>query len=461
MHVLKSLCLLSVAVFLLVSCTEEKQNPSTLFAELEAMGVEELAIFNIAGEIDEEFTVELDSIRLSIEEDVILDVAMGRRHSYVYVRPGERLRLDTVSSSPLLISTVGEERSPENELLLSFSRLVKELEETQSTFDFADNQPDSFLLLLEEKYAPLAVLTDEIRANEALSPAFKTALQNRFLSIKGNDLVDYPYMHNYIKKSFPELPDDYYSLIDGMQLDDNSFLIFEEGRELANSWPSKDISYNDYEDTGSYFADLLKSATSAYPGTLMGQYCQYKTLEEYINFGNGIDLAGSEIEAFQANVSNRYLQQHLEKTITPWLGLKSGSDAPDFVVRNRADETVRLSDLKGKKVYIDVWATWCGPCIREIPALKTLEQEMHGQDVEFVSVSIDAEKDKEKWLNFIAEKELGGLQLIADGAWKSDVVKAYNIKGIPRFLLVDAAGKIVSADAPRPSDPKVKDVLMR
>ena len=66
-------------------------------------------------------------------------------------------------------------------------------------------------------------------------------------------------------------------------------------------------------------------------------------------------------------------------------------------------------------------------------------------------MSVDAPKDHETWKKMIIEKELGGIQLFADNSWKSDFVKNYKINGIPRFILIDPAGNIVSADAPRPS----------
>lgn len=118
-----------------------------------------------------------------------------------------------------------------------------------------------------------------------------------------------------------------------------------------------------------------------------------------------------------------------------------------------------MSDLKGKYVYIDVWATWCGPCIAEIPSLKKVEEDYNNKNIQFVSISIDVEKDYEKWKTMIAEKELGGIQLMADNNWQSKFVQDYAINGIPRFILIDADGKIVSADAPRPSDPKLRTML--
>lgn len=139
--------------------------------------------------------------------------------------------------------------------------------------------------------------------------------------------------------------------------------------------------------------------------------------------------------------------------------LVKGSPSPTFDYENINGGKTSLESLKGKFVYIDVWATWCGPCIAEIPALKEIEKEFHGKNIEFVSISIDDKKDFDKWKKMVADKELKGIQLYADNDWKSDFVKNYAIDGIPRFILIDTEGKIVSADAPRPSDKKLKEVL--
>lgn len=139
--------------------------------------------------------------------------------------------------------------------------------------------------------------------------------------------------------------------------------------------------------------------------------------------------------------------------------LVKGSPSPTFDYENINGGKTSLESLKGKFVYIDVWATWCGPCIGEIPALKAVEKEYHGKNIEFVSISVDDKKDVEKWKKMVAEKELKGIQLFADNDWKSDFVKNYAIAGIPRFILIDTEGKIVNADAPRPSDAKLKDLL--
>lgn len=135
-----------------------------------------------------------------------------------------------------------------------------------------------------------------------------------------------------------------------------------------------------------------------------------------------------------------------------------GSPSPKFVdYENYEGGTTSLDDLKGKFVYIDVWATWCGPCKREIPFLKEVEKEFHEKNIAFVSISVDKLEAHEAWKTMIKEKELGGIQLFAgsDNQFTVD----YQIDGIPRFILIDDKGIVVDPDAPRPSNPKLKEVL--
>ena len=134
-----------------------------------------------------------------------------------------------------------------------------------------------------------------------------------------------------------------------------------------------------------------------------------------------------------------------------YLGLAPGNASPLFNYPDTEGRMVSLEDLKGKVVYVDVWATWCGPCLGEIPSLKILESEYHGKNIEFVSISIDRVADHGKWLKMVSYKELKGIQLFADKDWKSQFAQDYGIEGIPRFILIDQSGNIVSPDAPRPS----------
>jgi len=153
-------------------------------------------------------------------------------------------------------------------------------------------------------------------------------------------------------------------------------------------------------------------------------------------------------------------KESLKTTYENGIKLRPGEPSPEFVnYENHKGGETSLADLRGKYVYIDVWATWCGPCLKEIPSLQKVESEYHDRNIVFVSTSIDRAKDYQTWVDMVNEKELGGTQLMADNAWQSKFVTDYGIRGIPRFILVDPEGNIVSADAPRPSDPKLIELF--
>ena len=137
----------------------------------------------------------------------------------------------------------------------------------------------------------------------------------------------------------------------------------------------------------------------------------------------------------------------------------NNTPSSSFDYENHKGGKTKLEDLRGKYVYIDVWATWCGPCRQEIPFLKKVEEKYHGKNIEFVSISVDVLKDHEKWKTFVSEKELGGIQLFADKDWNSEFMKSYGINSIPRFILIDPKGNIVKSDAERPSSPKLQEEL--
>ena len=134
---------------------------------------------------------------------------------------------------------------------------------------------------------------------------------------------------------------------------------------------------------------------------------------------------------------------------------QNGESYIDFTYENNIGDSVSLSSFKGSLVYVDVWATWCGPCKAEIPYLKSLEQDYHEQNIVFLSVSVDTNKDE--WLKMVKEEELGGIQLWADG-W-SQITKDYAIFGIPRFMLFSKDGKVISNDAPRPSNEETRKLF--
>ena len=171
---------------------------------------------------------------------------------------------------------------------------------------------------------------------------------------------------------------------------------------------------------------------------------------------NFIALQKNNIERSRAGMTAFYKDRKAKLLLNNAL---NNSMSSPFDYLNFKGGNTKLSDFKGKYVYIDVWATWCGPCIAEIPFLKKVEEKYEGKNIAFVSISVDVQKDFEKWKKFVKDIQLGGIQLFADKNWNSDFIKSFGINSIPRFILIDPSGKVVSADAARPSDSKLSEQL--
>ncbi|HPA31468.1 MAG TPA: TlpA disulfide reductase family protein, partial [Bacteroidia bacterium] len=157
--------------------------------------------------------------------------------------------------------------------------------------------------------------------------------------------------------------------------------------------------------------------------------------------------------AIKKLISDKDVQASLDEKFAMLSKLQKGNTSPDFSLQDIKGKTFSLSDFKGKVVYIDVWATWCGPCKAEMPFMKKIQEDLKGKDVAFIGIC--AWDKQENWKKYIEENKMQGTQLFAPDR-ALPFLKEYDIKGIPRFILLDKEGKIVEADAARPSDPQLK-----
>lgn len=129
---------------------------------------------------------------------------------------------------------------------------------------------------------------------------------------------------------------------------------------------------------------------------------------------------------------------------------KMKKKAPDFSIKSIDNKQYSLTDFKGKYVYIDIWATWCGPCKVQIPFMKELENKFHDSPIHFVSISVDDEKDKSVWGKMVEDNKMSGLQLFAGR--ENNFAYDYKIQFVPTFILLDKEGNILLENAPEPMD---------
>ena len=225
---------------------------------------------------------------------------------------------------------------------------------------------------------------------------------------------------------------------------ENNFMKFKakEGNELYGE---------DYKDYYSLNQTDFDTKTKAYLNGINKELDSKKSVLDSTFVSN----QKAELVVFEEqNLAQYDEQQKINKA------LATGNVSPEFNdYVNYAGGTSSLKDYKGSYVYIDVWATWCGPCKYEIPFLEKVEKEYHDKNIKFVSLSIDTKKDEPKWREMIKEKNMSGIQILADKDYESQFITDYFIYGIPRFILIDPQGNIVDYDAPRPSEEKLKDLF--
>ena len=159
-------------------------------------------------------------------------------------------------------------------------------------------------------------------------------------------------------------------------------------------------------------------------------------------------------------VKDNDLLNTLSKHIDLVNKLKAGQPFPALpALTDLNDKEVKYEQLplKGKLLFIDIWATYCPDCRKELPALETLQEDYKTEPITFVSISVD--RDKEAWKAMVKEKKLRGIHLYASPETKELFKELYDLRSIPRYMLIDEKGNIINANLPMPSDKNLKELI--
>ena len=265
------------------------------------------------------------------------------------------------------------------------------------------------------------------------------------------------YHSHYAKKKDFKVSEDFLKELDNIDYNNEEDFLFSSNYEnLVNGYYQKEALKVAREDSISNDIAFLKTAAKI-PNETIKNKLVYLNSKYNITYTNQLE---EFYNLFMAASTNEEHKKEITESYNKLKTVSKGMPSPKFVdYENYNGGTTSLDDLKGKFVYVDVWATWCGPCKAEIPYLKEVEAKYHNKNIEFVSISVDVDKDYEKWRTMVKEEDLKGIQLFSDKNWKSDFVTGYLIKGIPRFILIDPNGNIVNSNAPRPSSKELIELF--
>lgn len=378
----------------------------------------------------------------------------GMNRIPLYLKTADNINIDFDAkdyNNTLVYSGVGSER---NNYIISKSKKEKEL----------SGEGNKIYLLDEDAYKSKnqeikTALEGMITSAEGISESFKSKEKRNINYEYFAKLNKYQRFHAYHAKKPEFIVSEGYlnELKDFDYNNEEDFLFSSTYQNIVKSHYTKKASELAKSDsTVREDVAFIKVA-----GDIPNETIRNSLLISRARFGITVtDSLDSYYNSFIMASTNEENNKVITESYNKLRVLNPGQPSPKFVnYKNYEGEITSLDDLTGKYVYIDVWATWCAPCKVEIPFLKEIEKQYHEKNIAFVSVSVDMSKDYDKWRKMVKKEELGGIQLFADKNFESDFIKNYMIQGIPRFILIDPQGNIVTANAPRPSDKKLKELF--
>jgi len=381
---------------------------------------------------------------LAIEKNGYYNLFVGRERTAVYLEKGKNLSVSLDADKFDETIAYSGDLSKEN------NYLAKKYLAAEETLDipklYSASEKDFIATLNRFKKNEDSLLMASAIKNQAFVTAEKKELEYEYAS----KIETYENYHKYYSETEDfKVSEGFYNSLKNIDFaDTTAYRNSSAYQQMIETHYSRLAEASSNENDTDYSLPFLKQLDANLPDG----YAKDKLMSNYLQYS--LQANESMEQAYAIYKNSNPDPENLKKITERYNTVKvltKGSPSPTFAYENNKGGTTSLADLKGKNVYIDVWATWCGPCIREIPHLKEIEEEYSGKDIAFISISIDVQKDHDKWKKMIEAKELGGTQLFADNNWKSKFVTDYAISGIPRFILIDKEGNIVSANAPRPS----------
>ena len=240
--------------------------------------------------------------------------------------------------------------------------------------------------------------------------------------------------------------DESHDLIEYLRLENDWQRKSAEAGQLMNQNPtlsdsisqSMSTQFNQYKSQKQNFIARHGNSAALYPA--------FREINPQQDFATYKSLASQLIKAFPESPMIQQVQVEFDEQMKLQEAnnvLAPGKEAPDFEEKKiDGESTMKLSDLRGNVVLLDFWASWCGPCRKENPAVVKLYEKYKDDGFTIMSVSLD--KNRDSWIAAIKKDNLSWPNHVSDlGFWSSRVPKMYNVRGIPFTVLIDKDGNII------------------
>jgi thiol-disulfide isomerase/thioredoxin len=402
------------------------------------------------------------SVEFEMPEAAMGTLRNGRANLHLFLEPGNELEITADAGNWLETISFSGKAAPNNNFYVAYQRdLLTKVGASFINNAAASLSAEAFVAAIDS----VANLKLEFLAgfpeNHKLSEAFKAFFETEALYDKYIRLIGYPAMHHRLNslETLPKLPENYYSFLEAPDLFDGSrlnnetyvnFLLAYLNHCAADHAGRFDAGASANEINFTLAGELISGESAA--------YLQAICINREFNYGS-LDKAHALYEKFMKSADSEDIKRRVTKTWEGIQALMPGNTAPDFTMTDINGNEVSLSDFRGKVVYLKFWASWCGPCMRQVPPAAELKKRLADQqDLVFIYVSIDT--DLNAWRSAVERNSITGIHFQTPGRERG-VPTLYQVKWIPTFFIIGKDGNIFDNRPPQPSDAKVDEVLLK
>lgn len=381
------------------------------------------------------------SIKNDNFEPQYVTLIYGRNNRTVYLEPNKDLNI-VIDGKSVKNPIVFNGKNADINIYLNESRFAF------MTYGDCKKTESDFIQKIDSVYNKNILLLEKAKLEESFSKIEKERIKYIAYSL----LTIFPKYHKLYNKLPRFSPTEvYYNKLEEALQFDSDLLTIPEYKQFISQAIIMVLYHKNKENLDSSFMSFIESDVKDHK---VAEYLTDTYIYDKIS-NYGIENKGKLIDFYHKYVKYADRVKAFDEVCNKWSAIQTGKPSPTFTCTDIDGKTVSLSDLKGKYVYIDVWATWCAPCRAELPSLKKIEEIYSKKGIEFVSISGD--KNKSAWEKMVRKENMKGIQLYMGP--KDVFMKQYIINSIPRFILLDREGCILKANAPRPSSPALVELF--
>lgn len=449
------------SLLLLVTQCKNKSNtykPTTTVVEGQITSAE-TPIIILKGDTQIKSTIDQTGkffIQTELIKAGIYKLLVGYQFLNIFIVPGDRISLTGDYRNLSAVVFKGDHLN-ENKYLVAYDQTLSQAAD-QDFQSFYQQSEEEFIKSVETRTQQIIThQQDYQKANGSFDEVFAEFITDEIAYNASNIKMNYPTYFEYLSPdSSLILSDTYDSFLQNIEIDSDDKLMIPSYHDFLPLYLDFKTKLDTSETEKPIFVRKFENIGLKFQSPKVKELLYYQLLNEGMQ--TSVNDVALVIDDYTKLQTNKDYNEEINASFNGWRHILAGKDAPNWEYQNLAGKSISATSLKDKVIYIDIWATWCGPCLRELPYLEKMQENYKNNDkIAFVSISID--QDKAAWEAMVKQKNMMGIQLIADQAWSSKIVSDYRINGIPRFIIIGRDGKIINANAPRPSDKNLKSIL--